>query len=107
MAFDLCNSLGHRKHEAAFATELKLMEFPDPLLPRAGQASLAECAIFLLFHQMRGGTQSGPPGDAVVRQMRPEQVCNYPGEGIIWGTQPGWALFWKSHCDELCYYQTR
>lgn len=35
-----------------------------------GGVESSKCVIFFLFHQMRGGTQSGLRGNAIVSQMR-------------------------------------
>lgn len=42
------------------------------LLPQAGEAGPWQCVIVisLLFHPVRGGTQSSPHGNAVVSQMQ-------------------------------------
>lgn len=35
-----------------------------------GGVESSKCVIFFLFHQMRGGTQSGLRGNAIVSQMQ-------------------------------------
>lgn len=43
---------------------------PDAFpLPQGGEVGPSECKIFFLLHQMRGGTQSDPHRNAVIRQV--------------------------------------
>lgn len=59
--------------EMALTCDSLLDSFP---LPQAGEARPSECIIFLLFHQMRGGSLSGPHRTKRTKpDVGPEQIA--------------------------------